>query len=65
MPCAEHIAERYELIVLIFMGEMVFAATTPGSWSLSLCTVFVFVSIFLLYFVCRPWGKRQLAWSVS
>ena len=60
----EHVIERYELIILIFLGEMVFAAATPGPWDLTLYTVVSLFTCFLLYFRARPYGGK-LAWSIS
>ena len=60
----EHLAERYELIILIFIGEMVFAAALPGSALLSMCCCMVLILCYLLYFRTRPVGV-ELSWSVS
>ena len=60
----EHLIERYELIILIFIGEMVFAAALPGSALLSVCCCMVLIACYLLYFRTRPVGV-ELSWVVS
>jgi len=59
----EHFAERYELIILIFMGELVFAAATPGSWTISVATIVTQFAVFIHYFVAMP-KHRSKPWTI-
>ena len=48
------IQERYELIILIFAGEICFGAAVGGSFILTCCAMVAAASTFLLYFIARP-----------
>lgn len=54
-----HVVERYELIMLIFTGEIAFAVAAPGAWSVSACALLVMISCFLLHFVCVVQGRAS------
>ena len=54
-----HFAERYELIMLIFIGEIAFAVAAPGSLEVSACAFVVMCCTFLLHFACVPNGRTS------
>ena len=58
------IAERYELIMLIVTGEIVFASAVPGPRAYSLEGFVVTCLCFLLYFKARP-ESRELSFAID
>jgi low temperature requirement protein LtrA len=60
-----HVSERDQLIALVFTGELLFSAATPGEpWMDTASTVAVCMGCFLLHFVCVPKGRTR-AWDVG
>lgn len=62
-----HILERYELITLIFFGELCFAAASePGAFIPSLCCFLTAIGCYLHYFTAKdvnivpPFGRSAL-----
>ena len=50
----EAMQERYELIVLVLSGLVLWALLIPGEYRVSLFCMLCAVGVFLLYFVARP-----------
>ena len=47
-------AERHDLIMLIFTGELLFAAAVPGSRLTTFCAIATAGAVFFLFFAARP-----------
>ena len=60
----ESFNERHELIMLIFTGELIFAAAAPGSYAISVMCLTAAICIFLLHFVAKPAGREE-SWRLS
>ena len=48
--------ERHRLIMLVFFGELAFAAATPDAIALTVCCLFAVLGLFLHYVMAWPAG---------
>ena len=62
---ADHLSERYELITLIFTGELCFAAGTPGNVVGSNGVLFMAFAAYLLTFKSFPLTGHVKFWARS
>lgn len=59
-----HLEERYELIVLIFLGELCFSAVAADGIAVSLAALWTAFGCYLHYFLARSNGQKS-GWNVS